>query len=393
MSSIPGNGLLSFYRASVYYDIFFKIGIFRYTMDSNTMLPENYADLLRKKSDKIQQQFSALHMPELQVYPSNFKNFRMRAEFRIWHKDNTIHYAMFEPGCKNSVYFLKNFPIASTSINNLMQPLLEKIKASENLYRSLFQIEFLTTQLEETLVSLIYHRALDDSWEKEAGYLEIEFGIHIIGRSRKQKRILSQEYVMEKLSVNDRIYHYRQYENSFTQPNAGVNEKMLAWVENTVKYIEGDLLELYCGGGNFTCILSRHFQRILATEISKKSVETARQNFLLNNIENVAVVRMSSEEITQALNHDRLFRRLKYIDLDSYCFDTVFVDPPRSGLDGNTLLLVKKIKRIIYISCNPDTLYKDLTVLLQTHTVEKFALFDQFPYTHHAECGVYMIRR
>jgi tRNA (uracil-5-)-methyltransferase len=66
------------------------------------------------------------------------------------------------------------------------------------------------------------------------------------------------------------------------------------------------------------------------------------------------------------------------------------LDPPRSGLDDATLAMVKEYSNIVYISCNPDTLKSNLQVLTQTHKVLRFALFDQFPYTHHAECGVYL---
>ncbi|EOA3792905.1 tRNA (uridine(54)-C5)-methyltransferase TrmA, partial [Acinetobacter baumannii] len=69
-------------------------------------------------------------------------------------------------------------------------------------------------------------------------------------------------------------------------------------------------------------------------------------------------------------------------------FDTVFVDPPRAGIDDETLKLLQSFERIIYISCNPNTLYENLKTLTQTHRVTKFALFDQFPYTHHVESGV-----
>jgi tRNA (uracil-5-)-methyltransferase len=66
------------------------------------------------------------------------------------------------------------------------------------------------------------------------------------------------------------------------------------------------------------------------------------------------------------------------------------VDPPRSGLDENTLNMISQYENIVYISCNPDTLKLNLNTLLLTHVITRFALFDQFPYTHHAECGVYL---
>ncbi|VEI47353.1 tRNA (uracil-5-)-methyltransferase [Actinobacillus equuli] len=69
-----------------------------------------------------------------------------------------------------------------------------------------------------------------------------------------------------------------------------------------------------------------------------------------------------------------------------------FVDPPRAGLDQDTLNMVQAYERILYISCNPHTLADNLQQLTQTHRIERAALFDQFPYTHHVESGVWLIR-
>jgi tRNA (uracil-5-)-methyltransferase len=71
----------------------------------------------------------------------------------------------------------------------------------------------------------------------------------------------------------------------------------------------------------------------------------------------------------------------------------VFVDPPRAGLDPATLELVKGYDRILYISCNPETLAQNLDELNKTHRITRCALFDQFPYSHHMESGVLLERR
>jgi tRNA (uracil-5-)-methyltransferase len=70
----------------------------------------------------------------------------------------------------------------------------------------------------------------------------------------------------------------------------------------------------------------------------------------------------------------------------------VLVDPPRAGLDDATVELVRKVDRILYISCNPETLKNNLQALSTTHKIDRYAVFDQFPYTHHIECGVYLSR-
>jgi tRNA (uracil-5-)-methyltransferase len=201
---------------------------------------------------------------------------------------------------------------------------------------------------------------------------------------------LTDDYVVEELKVFDRTYQYKQIESSFTQPNAQVCQKMLEWACNAAKQSDKDLLELYCGNGNFTLPLSTKFNRVLATELAKSSVYAAQWNIEQNQIDNIQVARLSAEEFTEAYNGEREFRRLQEaeIDITSYDFDTVFVDPPRAGIDDETLKLLQRFERIIYISCNPDTLQDNLKTLSSTHKVTKFALFDQFPYTHHVESGV-----
>ena len=131
----------------------------------------------------------------------------------------------------------------------------------------------------------------------------------------------------------------------------------------------------------------------MATEISKRSIHAALENCALNGVENITFARLASEEMTEALNGVRAFERLKDIDLNSYNFSTVLVDPPRAGLDKGTIDLISKIENIIYISCNPETLARDLETLSQTHIVEEAAMYDQFPHTAHVESGVFLRKK
>ena len=146
---------------------------------------------------------------------------------------------------------------------------------------------------------------------------------------------------------------------------------------------------------NFSLALAQNFERVLATELAKPSVDSAQYNIAANNIDNVQIIRMSAEDFTDAMAGKREFRRLKdlNIDLQSYNCNTIFVDPPHSGMDEDTCRMVQGYERIMYISCNPDTLKDNLAILAQTHRITRFALFDQFPYTHHMEAGVLLERK
>ena len=355
-------------------------------------MTSSYQQQLEAKIERISAQFAEYQPPALEVFQSPEKYFRMRAEFRIWHTEDDLFYAMFERDENNNkkVIRIDEFPIADRSINDLMPQLLEAFKADATLGHRLFEVHFLATLSGQVLVSLIYHRKLDESWEPAAKVLAEKLNIKLIGRSRGQKFVLTDEYVVEELSVFDCPYKYKQIESSFTQPNAQVCQKMLEWACDAAEQSDKDLLELYCGNGNFTLPLSTKFRRVLATELAKSSVYAAEWNIEQNQIENIQVARLSAEEFTQAYNGERVFRRLQeaQIDILTYDFDTVFVDPPRAGIDDETLKLLQRFQRIIYISCNPDTLYDNLKQLSQTHRISKFAMFDQFPYTHHVETGV-----
>ncbi|OFI77173.1 tRNA (uridine(54)-C5)-methyltransferase TrmA [Vibrio cholerae] len=366
------------------------------TLDVN---PELYQAQLADKIARLKAMFVDYSMPELEVFESPVANYRMRAEFRIWHEGDDMYYIMFNQETREK-YRVDQFPAASRLINDLMPLLMDAMKGSPILRHKLFQVDFLSTLSGEILVSLLYHRQLSEEWITAAQALKQRlndegFNLNLIGRARKMKVVLDRDYVVEKLQVNGQPYVYKQVENSFTQPNAKVAEKMLEWAVDCTQESKGDLLELYCGNGNFSLALAQNFERVLATELAKPSVEAAQFNIAANQIGNVQIIRMSAEEFTQAMEGKREFNRLKDagVDLQSYRCNTIFVDPPRSGMDIDTCKMVQGYERILYISCNPETLQENLQVLGETHQVVRFALFDQFPYAHHMEAGVMLERK
>lgn len=369
-------------------------------MPLSNIQPQRYDALLREKVAATEALLGPYEVPEPQVFPSPPTGFRMRAEFRIWHEGDALDYVMFPPGDPKSPVPVTDFPIACDSIRRLMPALREHLQASPELRRKLFQVEFLSTLAGDTLVTLIYHRRLEDEWEATAEALREALqpqapGLSLIGRSRKQKRVLGRNWVVEELPLDGRNYRYRQYEQAFTQPNATVNIEMIRWACARASTLSGDLLELYCGNGNFTLPLARHFDTVIATELAKTSARAAQHNIADNGIGNIQVIRLAAEEVTQAIRGEREFRRLASLPrpLEEYALRTIFVDPPRAGLDAHTVAMAATFDNIIYVSCNPQTLAKNLEVLTQTHRVDSLALFDQFPYTDHMECGVFLRRR
>ena len=358
---------------------------------SCVLYDKSYEEQLNFKLQREKKRFSDFTTMDFDIIKSEEKAFRNRAEFRIWwEKDENgkeiLSYAMND--FNKNILEINSCQIVSSHIQEIMPKLLNLLMEDLILSYKLFAVEFLDSSTNDMLVTLIYHKKLDEQWNKLAKKIEEKLNIKVMGRSRKQKIVLSSESIDELLNINNQNFKFAYQEGGFTQPNTNVNIQMIEWVLNNIENSSKDLCELYCGGGNFTIPLSTKFNKVLATEISKTSIKSALKNCELNNVNNISFIRMSAEEFVQGLQEVRTFNRLKDVNLKDYNFDTIFMDPPRSGLDDTTRALAKDFSNIIYISCNPETLHRDLKELTNTHEIVKFALFDQFAYTHHIESGV-----
>ncbi|GBF88282.1 tRNA (uracil-5-)-methyltransferase [Raphidocelis subcapitata] len=399
--------------------------------------PEQYDAQLEANVARVRGLFQGFELPEPEVHRSAPMHYRQRAEFRVWHEGDACHYIMFArvPGCSTPRRFrLDSFPVGSEAMNVIMSEVMAAAAASGQLRRKLYQVNIHTTLSGEAMVALVYHKRLDEAWESEARALRARLRaalaerhgggsgssssssssggggssagssggngsgggvVHVIGRSHKQKVALDADFVTEVLSVNGRDLAYKQVEGAFSQPNSGVSAKMLAWAQDVTRGSGGhDLLELYCGNGNFTVALAPCFRQVVATEVSKSSVEAARANLDANGAHNVFIARMSSAEFTETWRAKGTRNRLKGLaPWEELRLGTLLVDPPRAGLDDESRQLLRDFERVVYVSCNPETLARDLRSVEGSHRVERFAVFDAFPYTEHIECGAYLVRR
>lgn len=359
--------------------------------------PEIYQEQLSQKQSKLKNLFASYYSGELESFSSPIKHYRSRAEFRVWHDGDDLYHIMFDPETKQK-YRVDEFSVAIETINHLMTSLLEKLRDNTVLRKKLFQIDYLSGLSGETVISLLYHKQLDNEWLHEIRRVKTELGaqfkVQFVGRARKQKVLVDNDYITETLEVNGRRYQYMHIENSFTQPNPYINQAMIEWsLDKTKESNDTDLLEFYCGAGNFSIPLAQNFRKVVGTEISRTSVMAANHNIAINDTQNVFVARMSSEEFTEFYKTGQSKKRLDGANLKDLNISTVLVDPPRAGLDQGTLELIRDYQRILYISCNPDTLIANVQALHSSHEVQHVALFDQFPYTHHIETGVVLERR
>ncbi len=302
-----------------------------------------------------------------------------------------------EFGYKNNFYtmvnddervFLRRFDMPVMAIQNIMEPLLSHLKKNQILDQKLFQINFRAVK-NEILVTLIYHKELDQDWHDRAIDVANKLKVNIIGRSRKQLLATNDCELEERVEIMNPFLLY-QDDKTFYQPNKYLMPKMIDFAISLIDDPQ-DLLELYCGCGTFTIPMSNYFKKIFATENNRKSVFYLNKAINNNKITNIFNARISDIELNEAFNGKK-FNRMKDIELKNYNFSHALVDPPRSGLNENVVNMLNNFKNIIYISCNPITFKRDLNSLTN-YKIDKMQMFDQFANTQHLELIALLTRK
>lgn len=165
---------------------------------------------------------------------------------------------------------------------------------------------------------------------------------------------------------------------SFYQVNYNQMLKLYSKIKEFSLINENDnVLDLYCGIGTISLYLARYCKKMTGVEIVPAAIENAKENALMNNINNANFILADANK-----------------NMDSYIKDSdlVIVDPPRKGLSSDLIksLINNKTKRIVYVSCNPATLARDLKQFEECYTVNEIQPVDMFPWTIHTECVTYL---
>ncbi|MDC0062137.1 tRNA (uracil-5-)-methyltransferase [Pseudomonadota bacterium] len=310
-----------------------------------------------------------------EIYLSPATGYRARAEFGF----SKNYFTMVSH--KHKIY-MDQSSIPHPSIQQLMPNLLSKINKSEIIKKKLFQVNFRTSGT-KVLATLIYHKTLEEEWIQAAKNIQDSLpNISTIGRSKKQKVIIGKEDLELLCNYANSSFKILQNDSVFFQPNFYLYSLMISFI---TKQLEDprDLLELYCGCGGFTLPLASKFNKVFATENNRHSIRLLKESIKLNNLSNIQTARLSDDETASALANERPFRRLENIDMQSYEFSHILVDPPRAGLSTETIKLSKQFKNMIYISCNPETFLRDMVKV--NRKIESIGIFDQFANTQHIE--------
>ena len=328
------------------------------------------------------------------------------------------HYVFTKDGSK---YYINDYPVAACAIDFLMKLVVKEIVNYPAIYNNIEAVNYLSSLHGDMLVTFIYSKPISsEEWKKDALYFQRKLSLKLtnfknskfvglIGRSKGKCILLedNRNYVNEQLHLNDgRILRYKQYEGSFSNPNGRVNEKCLDWLCQRVDIIintnsiDGKicLLEMFCGGGNHTIALAGKFDKIYAVELDNNLCKAVLENCNRNNIHNVKIIQGKSEYFwnhdmhnNNNNNNNNETNDINYTNvIDSIYFNTILVDPPRKGLDGNTLNSCKCFNNILYISCSATSLERDLIILKETHEIVGIAFFDHFHRTNHIETAVHM---
>lgn len=185
-------------------------------------------------------------------------------------------------------------------------------------------------------------------------------------------------------TIKDKILNldYLISPKSFFQINNLQTEKLYQEAINLANLSKNNnVIDAYCGIGTISLSLSKYVNKVYGIEIVEDAIKDANKNKVLNNINNVDFILGKSEDVIPNL--------LKYNKID-----ILFVDPPRKGLDSKLVntILNNHINKIIYISCNPATLARDLKLLSNNYNINNITMVDMFPNTKHVESVVLMSR-
>lgn len=165
---------------------------------------------------------------------------------------------------------------------------------------------------------------------------------------------------------------------SFYQVNPIQAEKLYNIGVEAAKITKNDIIfDLYCGIGTISLFMAKYAKKVYGVEIVEQAIVDAKENAKINGIDNTEFIVGDTEKIL-----DELINARKIVP------DAIMVDPPRRGLDNTSIDNILKIKpsRLIYISCNPATLVRDLSKFEEVYDVRKIKPVDMFPFTSHVEC-------
>lgn len=192
--------------------------------------------------------------------------------------------------------------------------------------------------------------------------------IKLVGIVVNNKTIYGDNFLIE--CIND-IYYKISYD-SFFQINPYVASKLFNIIKGNIDKTD-IVLDLYCGVGTLSLNAALNANEVIGVEIVPNAVLNAIYNAKINKINNTKFILNDAQDAVGKINKK---------------FDKIIIDPPRSGLTKKTIDTILTImpKKIIYVSCDPNTLIRDILLLKDKYSIEKSYILDMFSYSYHVEC-------
>ena len=275
-------------------------------------------------------------------------NYRNKVSLKI--EDNIIGY--YEKDTHNIVEINKCF-LLNDAINDVIDdlPRLSIINGSV----------IIRSNLKGELLLIIYTDKLNKDGIK---YLVNKH--RILGIVLNDKCIFGSDFLVDK--IDD--YKFKISYNSFFQVNPYICKELFKIVKDYTKDAN-NLIDLYSGVGTLSIVAKENASSVLGVEIIDNAAINAKTNAMLNGVSNISFIASDTNKIISYLEGK----------------DFVMVDPPRSGLTSKVIEGIKKyqVKNILYVSCDPNTLMRDLNLLLTDYKIIEFKLLDMFPNTYHVE--------
>lgn len=189
----------------------------------------------------------------------------------------------------------------------------------------------------------------------------------IAGIVINNKTVLNDNFFFDK--INDILFKVSY--DSFFQVNNYTAGCIFDIISDNISK-DDDVLDLYSGVGTLSIVAAKNARNVIGVEVVKNAVLNSLVNKDINKVKNVEFILGDVPKVLSKLNN---------------CFNTFIFDPPRAGLDKFTIdyTLKNKPDKIIYVSCNPITLVRDLSYLKDIYSINKVSLIDMFSYTHHYE--------
>lgn len=306
-----------------------------------------YEDTINYKYNKINQLFkrNELYDKEIKVIKNrNEYNYRNKIELKI--KDNKIG---FYQNKTHDLVEIDKCLITRECINNVIKYL--NIKNGNVTIRCNYNDELLL--IVDTNEKFIYEDIIKNN--------------KVIGIVLNGKTIYGENYFVE--MIND-LYFKVSY-NSFFQINEYICSKLFEIIKNNID--DGAIvLDLFCGVGTLSIVESLKAKKVYGIEIVENAILDAIKNSKINKRDNLYFMCGDATKLISKIK-DKV--------------DIVVVDPPRSGLTKKIVdtILNNKIKKMIYVSCNPQTLIRDLKLLNDNYEIKEVITLDMFSYTYHVE--------